>query len=68
MIYHYFDRDKAPEADILLKMAIQQGYVPKTCLLSGEIVMSEINRMADPCAGCNGPREKCHGRPKRETY
>jgi hypothetical protein len=64
MNLHYFDKIEAPKEDILLQMAIQQGYIPKTCLLSGMIVMAEINSMKDPCAGCNGPREKCHGRPK----
>ena len=66
MKLHYFDQDKADESDIQLKMAIGQGYVPSTCLLSGAVVMSEILRAADPCDGCNGPREKCHGRQKRE--
>jgi hypothetical protein len=48
---------------MFLEMAIQQGYVPKTCLLSGKIVMDEMNNGLDPCANCNGPRKKCHGRP-----
>ena len=64
MKFHYFDQDKADENDLQLKMAIQQGYVPFTCLLSGIIVMSEIILHKDPCGGCNGPREKCHGRAK----
>lgn len=64
MNFHYFDLDKAPESDILLQMAIDQGYVPHGCLLNGKLVMSEINLGNDPCDGCNGPREKCHGRPK----
>lgn len=66
MKLHYFDQDKADGSDIMLMMCIQQGYVPSTCLLSGAIVMAEIRRSADPCDGCNGPREKCHGRPKRQ--
>ena len=59
---HYFDQDIADSDDIHLKMAINQGYVPKTCLLNGLVVMSEINKNHDPCKGCYGPREKCHGR------
>jgi hypothetical protein len=61
---HYFDRDKAPPSDVLLGIAKAQGYVPTTCLLAGVMVMHETNAGRDACAGCNGPREKCHGRPK----
>lgn len=66
MKFHYFDQEKAGTNDIQLKMAIYQGYVPKTCLLLGLLVMSEVFAGKDPCAGCNGPREKCYGRPKSE--
>lgn len=59
---HYFDDDIAPESDIMLKMAIAQGYVPSTCLLAGQVVMSEIQNGKDACKGCNGPRNKCNGR------
>jgi hypothetical protein len=62
MKLHYFDQDAADQGDIMLGMATMQGYVPKTCLLAGVVVMSEINAGRDPCAGCAGPREKCHGR------
>lgn len=65
MKFHYFDQDKADDSDIQLKMAIQQGYVPSTCLLSGMVVMQATNQGFDACSGCNGPREKCHGRPKK---
>ena len=66
MKFHYFDDEQADPSDMWLKMAIQQGYVPATCLLNGNIVMSEINRGNDPCAGCRGPRDKCHGRSFKE--
>lgn len=66
MIFHYFDQDKADVNDIRLQMAIHQGYVPSTCLLSGLIVMDEVFNQRDPCAGCNGPREKCHGRLRND--
>lgn len=65
MIFHYFDQDKASEDDLQLKMAIQQGYVPSTCLLAGMIIMDELHKGNDPCSGCNGPREKCHGRKRK---
>ena len=64
MKLHYFNQDKADEDDWHLKIAIEQGYVPKTCLIIGHIVMGLINKGENPCSGCNGPREKCKGRPK----
>jgi hypothetical protein len=62
---HYFDQPKADEDDMLLMMAKGQSYVPLNCLLGGMFVMSEINAGRDPCAGCEGPRERCLGRPKQ---
>lgn len=61
---HYFNQDTADADDIYLKMAIRQGYVPPTCLLGGELVLKEVREARDPCAGCEGPRAKCHGRKK----
>jgi len=60
----YFDRDEAPSSDMLLGMSKMQGYVPDTCLLGGATVWNEVKQGRNPCAGCNGPREKCKGRPK----
>jgi len=62
MKLHYFDQDKADKDDILLGLAMQQGYVPKTCLLAGVVVMDQVYKGADPCGGCSCPREKCEGR------
>ena len=59
---HYFEQDEADEDDIELIMCIEQGYVPKTCLLNGAIVFSLINGGIDPCKGCECSREKCKGR------
>lgn len=64
MKFHYFDQDKADESDSMLKMAIQQGYVPTTCLLAGMVVMNEVNNGKNACAGCECDRQKCHGRAK----
>jgi len=61
---HYFEQDQADADDMMLGMTKMQGYVPPTCLLGGIVVMSETQAGKDPCAGCNGPRAKCHGRPK----
>ena len=65
MKLHYFDQTEADHDDAMLDMAKAQGYVPKTCLLNGMIVMGEINKGKNPCWGCNGPRHKCHGQEKR---
>lgn len=64
---HYFDDPTGAAADIWLSMAKGQGYVPKGCLLGGQVVMGETNAGRDACAGCNGPRDKCGRRPKRDT-
>jgi hypothetical protein len=63
---HYFEQDQADADDMMLGMAKMQGYVPQTCLLGGMVVMAETQAGKDACAGCNGPRHKCHGRPKTE--
>ena len=61
---HYFEQDEADKDDIQLEMAKMQGYVPRTCLLNGIIVMDEIRNGRLPCDGCKCPREKCLGRPQ----
>ena len=60
----YFTQDKADADDFQLGMAKMQGYVPQGCLLGGIVVMSEVARGDNPCWGCNGPREKCGGKPR----
>jgi hypothetical protein len=64
---HYFEQERADEDDFLLDMAKGQGYVPSGCLLGGAVVMSETNAGRNACAECNGPREKCGGRPKKRA-
>ncbi len=64
MKVHYFDQEKADSDDLKLKMCIGQGYVPPTCLLVGAVVWGLVNKSKDPCKGCEGPRDKCGGRPK----
>ena len=61
---HYFTQSNADADDVMLGMAKMQGYVPQTCLLGGMVVMSEISAGRSPCWGCEGPREKCHGKEK----
>ena len=64
---NYFEQAEADKDDFQLGMAKMQGYVPQTCLLGGPLVMSEVGRGFSPCDGCNGPRDKCHGKPKRDA-
>ena len=64
---HYFDQDGAPASDMQLGMAKMQGYVPKGCLLGSIVVMAEVSAGRNPCWGCEGPREKCGGKPKRDV-
>ena len=61
---HYFNQEKPDGDDIMLGMAIMQGYVPKTCLLGGGIVMGLVAEGKSPCRGCEGPRDKCGGQSK----
>lgn len=59
---HYFlDREKAKD-DMLLQMAISQAYVPKECLLVGQVVMGLMNKGIHPCSDCRGDRDVCKGR------
>ena len=61
---NYFREGKADPNDIFLQMCIKQGYVPKTCLLGGQLVFALVNDGKDPCEGCNCDRTKCNGRLK----
>jgi hypothetical protein len=63
---HYFNANEADPTDFLLGMAKMQGYVPSGCLLGGSVVMHEINDGRNPCWGCEGPRDKCGGKPRQE--
>jgi hypothetical protein len=65
MKVHYFEQGKSDRDDHLLGMAKMQGYVPQNCLLGGMTVMAVVQAGDNPCWGCNGPREKCGGKPKR---
>ena len=56
------------ESDFWLAMCIEQGYVPATCDLPGQIVFILVNKGEDPCAGCNVDRNQCHGRPRGSRY
>ncbi len=61
---HYFNQEQPDEDDLMLELAIRQGYVPKGCLLGSPIDMGVVNAGDDPCKGCEGPRDKCGGRER----
>ena len=60
MKLHYFDQKKPDSDDYLLKAAIGQGYVKKTCKLGGQVVNNLVMRGKNPCKGCAGEKE-CNG-------
>jgi hypothetical protein len=62
---HYLNDTDRAATDDLLQICIGQGYVPRTCMMAGFIVWVETRRGVDPCGGCNVPRDRCGGRPKR---
>jgi len=66
MKIHYFNEACPDTDDVQLGMAKHQGYVPQTCLLGGATVMDEINKGRNPCDGCEGPRSRCKGSPKKQ--
>lgn len=41
------------DKDEMLKLCIQQGYVPNDCKLQGELVFFLIKEGKNPCVGCN---------------
>lgn len=43
-------------------MCINQGYVPSTCKMDGQMCWLLIQEGKDPCKGCNYNRSNCNGR------
>ena len=54
-------RAAAAASASLLGLAVKQGYVPRTCLLRGALVLAEIKAGRNPCWGCASHRENCDG-------
>jgi hypothetical protein len=52
------------ERDRMREMAVQQGYVPPACKLSGILIIYLVYRGQNPCWGCNVNREDCGGARK----
>lgn len=62
--HHYFERTEASPHDTMLQKQIAKKVVPPGCLLGGVIVAGLDGAGVDPCIGCEGPRNRCGGRPK----
>lgn len=43
-------------------MCINQGYVPSTCKMDGQMCWLLVQEGKDPCKGCNYNRAECNGR------
>ena len=52
--------------DMFKEMCIQQGYIPSTCTMDGQMCWLLVNSQGDPCKGCNEDRNKCKGRKNRK--
>lgn len=59
---HYFTQEKPDEDDLMLPMAIKQGYVPADCRLGGLMILELVHSGEDPCRGCHYDRKLCGGR------
>lgn len=47
------------------KMCIQQGYIPQTCTMDGQLAWLLVNKGEIPCWGCNEDRKVCDGKEKK---
>lgn len=50
--------------DIHKEMCVNQGYVPVTCTMDGLLCWLLVQKIGDPCNGCNADRKICKGRNK----
>lgn len=57
--------EELKENDPMFDMVVERGYVPKTCLLPGMMVLHITNAEGDACKRCNHDRAVCGGRPKK---
>lgn len=54
---------RASPYDHPLQKMKNRGVVPQGCLQGGAMVAGMHMAGLDPCTGCEGPRQKCMGRP-----
>ncbi|MPM00573.1 hypothetical protein SDC9_46800 [bioreactor metagenome] len=53
------------------QMCVQQGYVPSTCTMEGQMCWALVQSQGDPCKGCMANRKTCNGRHapyENDTY
>ena len=53
---------KKQKKDTMLDICVEQGYVPETCQLDGQLVYMLTKENGDACKGCNIDRAVCKGR------
>jgi hypothetical protein len=58
----FYDDEKEAASDVRLQKAISLEFVPKGCLLGGELLLYLIFSERDPCGGCHYDKKKCGGR------
>jgi len=46
-------------------MCIEQGYIPPTCTMEGQLCWLLVKDGQIPCSGCNADRAICKGLPKK---
>lgn len=51
--------------DVMKDLCVQQGYVPPTCTMDGQLVFLLVSKGEAPCWGCNEDRGICKGREKQ---
>jgi hypothetical protein len=47
------------------EMCIQQGYIPTTCTMDGQLAWLLVRKGENPCWGCNEDRKICKGQEKK---
>lgn len=65
---HYFHQPVADTDDLVLREVIAAGLVPETCLLGGAALGPMVRVTENPCSQCNGPRERCKGKPRSSDF
>lgn len=66
MKLNYFQQSAPDLNDRTLLTEIERGTVPAGCLNGGVEVAGARLAGDDPCQSCEGPRERCGGRPAAE--
>lgn len=61
------NKTESNDKDVIKDLCVDQGYVPKTCLLPGPIILYATGgKSGDACKECYHDRNVCFGRPRTE--